>query len=88
MLIVRAAIKFSNGEVVEGHDYGHIITIANKLSMPGEKIYGFTTSSGEFILPDEAAVVALFAKQLPHDYFVDKELDLKPEDLWPVYELG
>lgn len=80
MVITRAAIMFSNGEVIEGHNYGNIMSVANKLSLNGEKIYGFVTSYGEFVLPDEASKIALKAKQIssPND-------NLKPEDLWPEW---
>lgn len=80
MIIVRAAIMFSNGEVVEGHEYGSIVSMANKLSIQGDRIYGFTTGTGEFVLPNEAAEIAVKAKQ------IEKVDDvLKPEDLWPQY---
>lgn len=78
MLITRAAIMFSNGEVLEGHDYGAIATIANKLSLSGEKIYGYVTSSGDFVLPDEAAAIAVKSGQL-----LELVKNLTPEDLWP-----
>lgn len=71
---------FSNGEVVEGHNYGNIVSTAGKLSMQGEKIYGFVTSYGDFVLPYEAAVIALKAGQISS---VTDEL--KPEDLWPQW---
>lgn len=78
MVITRAAIMFQNGETVEGHDYGAITTLANKLSFTGEKIYGFVTSSGEFVLPEEAVTIALNAKQISE--VVDR---LTPDMLWP-----
>jgi hypothetical protein len=71
---------FSNGEVVEGHNYGSISTMATKLSFSGEKIYGFVTSYGEFVLPYEAAIIALKAGQIP-----SIKDELKPEDLWPEW---
>lgn len=80
MIISRAAIMFSNGEVVEGHNYGNIMSTAHKLSFQGDHIYGFTTSFGEFILPSEAAVIAFAAGQIP-----EETDDLKPEDLWPQW---
>lgn len=78
MVITRAAIMFQNGETVEGHDYGAIATLANKLSFSGEKINGFVTSTGEFVLPEEAATIALKAKQIAGK--VDR---LTPDMLWP-----
>lgn len=80
MLIVRAAIMFSNGEIVEGHDYGHIMSISQKLSIAGDRIFGFVTSAGDFVLPGEAAVIAIKADQLQSVVGL-----LKPEDLWPEY---
>ncbi len=78
MVIIKAAIMFQNGEIIEGHDYGHISTLAHKLSFTGEKIYGFVTNTGAFLLPNEAAVVALATKQITEQ--VDA---LTPEILWP-----
>ncbi len=78
MIITRAAIMFANGEVVEGHDYGAVMTISNKLSLHGDSIRGFVSSSGDFFLPKEAAEIAFKAGQI-------KELlhELTPDDLWP-----
>lgn len=77
-MIVRAAIMFSNGVVIEGHDYSQITTIANKLGLSGERILGFVTGTEDFVLPREAATIAFQAKQ------IKKVLDeLKPQDLWP-----
>lgn len=78
MVIVRAAIMFDNGEIVEGHDYGHISTLAHKLSYRGDKVYGFLTSTGEFVLPDDAAEIALKANQIAGDVKW-----LTPTMLWP-----
>lgn len=69
---------FENGGIVEGHDYGSITTLANKLSLRGEKIYGFVTNTGEFIPPEEAFSIAHKADQISE--VVDK---LTPEMLWP-----
>lgn len=80
MIITRAAIMFSNGEVVEGHNYGDIMTIAHKLSFSGDKIYGFVTGSGEFVTPKEATEIALAAGQI-----TSRIEELKPEDLWPQW---
>lgn len=80
MIIVRAAIMFSNGEIVEGHDYGHITSISHKLSIAGDKIYGFITSKGDFVLPADATAIAVKANQIPQT-----EEPLKPEDIWPEY---
>lgn len=78
MIITRAAIMFSNGEILEGHNYGDISSMANKISFSGDKIRGFTTSTGEFVLPQEAAKIAVEAGQ------INSQLDvLAPEDLWP-----
>lgn len=77
MYITKAAIMYSNGEVLEGHDYGQMIYFANKLSLSGDKIDGFMTSSGDFVLPDQAAKIAFKAKQ------IETALPtLNPEDLW------
>ena len=64
MVIIKAAIMFQNGEIVEGHNYREITTLANKLSLSGDKIYGFVTSSGIFVLPNEAVETALEVKQI------------------------
>ena len=77
MIITRAAIMFSNGEVVEGQSYSAITQIANKLSFNGDKIHGFVTSAGDFVLPGEAAVIAVKAGQLTSVIGV-----LTPEMLW------
>lgn len=69
---------FSNGEVVEGHTYSAISTMATKLGFTGDKIYGFMTSADVFVDPEFAAFVALEAGQ------IKEEKDrLEPEDLWP-----
>lgn len=78
MVITRAAIMFSNGEIIEGHDYGQIATLAHKLSYSGDKIYGFMTSSGEFVLPKEAVEIAFKAKQI-----AERVDTLTPATLWP-----
>lgn len=78
MVIIKAAIMFDNGETVEGHDYGSISTLANKLSFRGERVHGFLTSTGAFVLPDEAAVIALSTGQIKEA--VDT---LTPDMLWP-----
>lgn len=78
MIITRAAIMFSNGEILEGHNYGDISNIANKIGFSGDKIYGFTTGAGDFVLPVEAAKIALDAGQIKSDFG-----SLMPEDLWP-----
>ena len=80
MIISRAAIMFSNGEVVEGHTYGQIMTMAHKLSFSGEMIHGFVTSYGEFVLPDEASAIAFAAGQIP-----EQLATLTPEDIWPEW---
>lgn len=83
MIITRAAIMYPNGEFVEGHSYGDILKLSNKLNFYGEKIYGFVTSYGEFVLPKDAAQIALEAGQIP----ILKE-ELTPEDLWPEWSSG
>lgn len=80
MVILRAAIMFSNGEVVEGHNYGNIMSLAHKLSFGGDMIHGFVTSDGNFVLPEEAADLALKAGQIS-----TKTDKLNPEDLWPQW---
>lgn len=84
MSIIKAAIMYSNGEIVEGRTYSQIDRLANSLGIWGDKIEGFVTSSGEFTLPVEAAVIAINAGQvkpgvtrlLPeHLYVVETVLD-------------
>ena len=77
MVIVRAAIMFQNGDIIEGRDYGHISSLANKLSLSGERVNGFTTSSGDFVLPEEAVEIAINAGQI-----TDRVDELTPEMLW------
>lgn len=82
-IIVKAAVMYSNGEVLEGRDYGHISNVAHKLSYPeGERIAGFVTHTGEFVLPDQAAKIAVAAKQLSEP--LDK---ITPDNLWPIMDL-
>lgn len=76
MLITRAAIMFSNGEIFEGRSYSSVTEIARKLSYNGEHIRGFVTSSGEFVLPAEAAKIAYEAGQIPN-----LKENLEPEDI-------
>jgi len=76
MFITKAAIMYSNGEVVEGHDYSRIDLTARKLGFFGDKIEGFITSSGEFVLPTEAAEIASQSGQ------VSNIAKLAPEHLW------
>lgn len=80
MVISRAAIMFSNGEVVEGHNYGTIMALSHKLSLNGEFIHGFTTTDGDFVLPKEAATIAFKGNQISV-----KVEELAPEDLWPEW---
>lgn len=68
---------FESGEILEGHNYGFIASLAKKLGYHGEKVHGFITSSGEFVLPDEAVDIALNSKQITE--IVDT---LTPEMLW------
>lgn len=78
MLIVRAAIMYSNGEVVEGRDYQTINSLAYKLGLTGEHINGFLNSSGEFMLPKDAAAIALESGQIQQPIE-----ELQPIDVWP-----
>lgn len=78
MMITRAAIMYPNGEIFEGHDYVKIASLANKLNFSGDRIEGFITSSGEFVLPNDAAVIATEAGQLQ-----DRIDELSPDVLWP-----
>jgi hypothetical protein len=64
MFITHAAIMFSNGEVVEGKSYHSITSLAQKIGISGERIHGFLDSSGEFVLPHDAAVIAMESGQL------------------------
>lgn len=74
---------YSNGVVLEGRDYGHIIELGHKLSYPDEdRITGFITHTGEFVLPSEAAEIAVRSKQLKEKLSV-----VTPEVLWPATEV-
>lgn len=79
MVVTKAAIMYENGEILEGKDYSSINILAHKLSMYGNKDYGFLASDGTFMLPNEAAIVAYNAGQ------IDERVSfLLPEDLWPT----
>jgi hypothetical protein len=69
---------FQNGEIVEGTQYHAISSLAHKIGFSGERINGFLDSSGEFLLPKEAAVVAFAADQIK-----EPVEELSPDDLWP-----
>lgn len=81
MVITRAAIMYSNGEVLDGRSYGEIHSLGSKLGLCGEKVLGFLTNSEQFVSPDEAAEIAVQSKQV--DTLNDT---LSPEDLWPEKE--
>lgn len=78
MFIQHAAIMFSNGEIVEGTEYHAVLSLSKKIGIAGEHINGFTDSSGEFVLPQDAAVIALEAGQIKSPV-----THLSPDDLWP-----
>ena len=81
MVIIKAAIMYSNGDILEGRDYSTITHLGHRLGYSGERINGFVTSSGKFVLPGEAAVIAVKAGQ------VESVLgELTPEKLWPITE--
>lgn len=79
MYITHAAIMFKNGDIIEGHNYSQISSLASRLGFSGDKIRGFLTSTGEFVLPDEALTIALESHQVSNITET-----LTPEDLWPV----
>ena len=83
MVITRAAIMYANGEVLEGRNYGEIASLGSKLGLCGEKILGFLTNSEQFVLPEEAAKIAIESKQIS-----SVEDTLSPEDLWPESEIA
>ena len=78
MLITRPAIMFSDGEVFEGYSYSSVVTIAHKLGFMGDKVHGFVTTSGDFVLPDEAAKIAFDNGQIKEE---KDSLDI--EDIMP-----
>lgn len=81
MYIIHAAIMYSNGEVLEGRDYHSITTLAQKIGFPKEHIHGFMCSDGEFVLPQDAALIATNSGQLNRQVE-----ELTPDDLWPVFQ--
>lgn len=81
MYIIQAAIMYSNGEVLEGRNYYTISSLAQKIGFPKECIHGFLNSSGEFVLPHDAAIIAARAGQI--NRIIE---DLMPDDLWPVLQ--
>ena len=83
MVITRAAIMYSNGEVLDGRNYGEITSLGAKLGLYGDKVLGFLTNSEKFVLPEEAAEIAVGSRQ------IDEPQDtLSPEDLWPESEIS
>lgn len=83
MVITRAAIMYANGEVLGGRNYGEIASLGSRLGLYGEKILGFLTNSDRFVLPEEAAEIAIESKQID-----SVEDTLSPEDLWPESEIS
>lgn len=71
---------FSNGEILEGHNYGNIMSLAHKLSFTGDTIHGFMTSDDDFVLPKKAAKIAFKEHQISTEVE-----ELTPEDLWPQW---
>lgn len=69
---------FQNGEILEGRNYSEVNLVANKLGFTGEKIHGFSTSSGTFVLPNEAVEIAFGSNQIAERVDI-----LTPETLWP-----
>lgn len=78
MFITHAAIMFSNGEIVEGTEYHAVRTLVHKIGLSGEHINGFVTSYGDFVLPEDAAMVALKSGQIKIPVS-----ELSSDDLWP-----
>jgi len=76
--ITHAAVMYSNGEVLEGKNYNKIHNLARKFGFSGEHIKGFTNTSGEFVLPQDAAVIASESGQVTRAV-----AELEPDDLWP-----
>lgn len=78
MIIVKAAIMYEDGEIVEGRNYGDIAALAGRLGYNNGKFHGFMTSAGGFVLPEEAATIARSSGQ-----FKGTNKYLVPDDLWP-----
>lgn len=81
-MIVRAASIYATGDLVEGYDYCKISYIAKNIGLNCDKIDGFVTSYGDFVLPDDAAKIALESGQIK-----EPTKTLNPEDLWPFFTL-
>jgi len=79
MYIIRAAIMYPNRETIEAQSYRQIASFATKIGFIGGGVEGFTTSTGDFVLPELAAKIAMESGQL--DSYRDY---LTPEDLWPI----
>lgn len=79
--ITNAAIMYQNGEVLEGKNYHKINSLANRLGISGDRIHGFLNSSGEFVLPIDAAQIATESGQLKKPVS-----ELSPDDLWPTLQ--
>ena len=65
--IIRAAIMFEHGGLVQGKDYGSITALAKKISHSGDYIRGYVLSDGEFIPEEEAYAFAKESGQLDED---------------------
>lgn len=80
MFIKRAAILYQRGGIVEGTNYGDIMSLSHKLGITSGYVLGYTDSSDNFIDRNQALVIAKEAGQLPKDF----EGDLYPEDLFGI----
>jgi hypothetical protein len=80
-MIVKAAIKYPDGEVLTAHRHYQIIAIQAKLgiSTKANCTQGFVDTAGNFLNREEAKVIAIKNGQIKSDH----EGELYSEDLWP-----
>lgn len=80
-MIVSAAIKYPNGEIVSGHDRHYkIISLQARYGMLSKQdaIQGFMNHRDEFLTRSEAKAEAIANGQISPDH----EGELYSEDIW------
>lgn len=85
-IIVNAAIKYPDGEIVVSKRHYKIIALQAKLGKNSKDdcIQGFVDSKGNFLTREEAREIALDNGQLNKKH----EGELYSEDLWPISMLA
>jgi hypothetical protein len=86
-ILVDAAIKYSDGEVLVASRHWQIITLRSNSTGErtlGDAVQGFVDNSGEFYTREEAKELAVKNGQISSDH----DGDLYSEDLWPQRDAG